>query len=249
MNHSYRKIIAFAFLIALISCKKDFSMEGGTSGKKCVNCTYLPVCDSSVFVYTDSTPTSLDTLTNLMTIYGDTIVNGQNFTEISGFATFNTGLLANCENQDYKLLFPVSALGLDTDSLIAELLTQLPVPIPPNLINFPETIQTSVLKASLPANSSWIDTIYSISIPFIANFTLALDYTIMGNGLQRSIYLENYTDVIHVRSNLVINSNLIILPIDYSIDYYCARDIGLIEVQISEVASVQRVLKLYSYQL
>lgn len=248
MNHSFRKFAAFIFLLVLISCKKDYSLEANPF-KKCVNCTYLPVCDSSVFVYTDSSATSVDTLTNLMTVYGDTTVNGQNFTSVSGFATFNTGLLANCDNQDYKLLFPVSALGLNTDSLVAALLTQIPIPIPPGLINFPETIQTSVLKANLPVNSTWTDTIYSLSLPPLISFSAGLNYTIIGKGLQRNIYQVNYTDVIHVRSELVVNSPLINLPLDYTIDYFFAKDVGIIEVQVTEASVVQRVLKLYSYQL
>jgi len=248
MNHSLRKFATFIFLLVLISCKKDYSLEGN-SHKKCVNCTYLPVCDSSVFVYIDSTASSLDTLTNLMTIYGDTTINGQTFTSVSGFATFNTGLLANCDNQDYKLLFPVAALGLNTDSLIASLLTQIPFPIPPNLINFPETFQTSVLKANLPVNSTWTDNIYSLNFPPLVTFSAGLDYTIIGKGLQRSIYQVNYSDVIHVRSELAVTSTLINVPLDYTIDYFFAKDVGIIEVQVTQASAVQRVLKLYSYQL
>ena len=248
MNHSLRKFGVFILILTLISCKKDYSLEDSPN-KKCVNCIYLPVCDSSVFVYTDSTATSVDTLTNLMSIYGDTIVNGQTFTSVSGFATFNTGLLANCDNQDYKLLFPVAALGLNTDSLIAALLTQIPVPIPPSLINFPETIQTSILKANQPVNATWSDNIYSLSLPPLLTFNVGLDYTIIGKDLQRSIYAVNYSNVIHVRSELVVNSSLINLPLDYTIDYFFAKDVGIIEVHVTEGSVVQRILKLYSYQL
>lgn len=248
MKHFSPSIALFVVVLALISCKKDYSLEGGNF-RNCIDCTYLPVCDSSVFVYTDSTSSSLDTLTNVMSVYEDTTIGGKTFKSVSGFATFNTGLFANCDNQDYRLLFPVSALGIDIDSLITELLTQLPLPIPPNLINFPETIQTSVLKANLPVNAQWTDTIYQVSIPPLITFSAGIAYTIVGKGLQRSIYQNSYNDVIHVKSELLIVSSFINIPLDITIDYFFAKDVGLIEVQLSQASVVQRVLKLYSYQL
>jgi hypothetical protein len=248
MHYASLKLSALLLLVVFFSCKKEYSLEGADN-KNCINCTYLPVCDSSVYVYTDSSATGLDTLTNVMSVFGDTIINGKTFRGVSGFATFNTGLYANCDNQDYRLLFSTAALGLDLDSIVNDLLTQLPFPIPPGLINVPTTIQTSVLKAGLPVNSTWNDTIFSVAIPPLLTFSLGLDYSIVGKGLQRSIYQNNYNDVIHVRSSLALTSSVINIPLDISIDYFFARDVGIIEVQLSEASVVQRVLKLYSYQL
>jgi hypothetical protein len=248
MNKFYQALAGFVFLLVFISCKKEYSQEG-SSNKKCIHCIYLPVCDSSVFVYTDSSSTGLDTLTNVMSVFGDTTINGKTFTAVSGFATFNTGLYANCDNQDYRLLFSTAALGINIDSLINDLLTQLPFPIPPGLVNFPSTIQTSVLKANLAANATWTDTIYQLAIPPLLSFNVGINYTLVAKGLQRSIYQNNFTNVIHVKSELAVVSSLINVPLDLSIDYFFAKDVGLVEVQVSQAAVLQRVLKLYSFQL
>ena len=61
-------ILLFALIATAISCQKELHGDGTTStpttttpppppAKVCVNCEYLPVCDSSVYIYVDSTAT------------------------------------------------------------------------------------------------------------------------------------------------------------------------------------------------
>ncbi|MBA2746349.1 MAG: hypothetical protein H0U44_09005 [Flavisolibacter sp.] len=239
---------AILLTASFFSCKKEYSFEGGNF-KNCISCTYLPVCDSSQYVYVDSTPTSVDTLHNTMYILGDSTINGKLFKKVSGFATFNTGLYANCDNQDYRLLFPLAALGLNLDSIVNDLLQQVPIPIPPGLISVPSTVETSVLKANLPTNSTWTDVIYQVNIPFLFSFSMGLEYTLLEKNVPRTVYQKTYNDVIHVKSVLKINSTQINIPLDFEIDYYFAKDVGIIEVHITEANAVTRVLKLHSYQL
>ncbi len=243
----------FTLLIAILffsSCKKEYSREGG-SFRNCVSCEYLPVCDSSVFVYVDSVDGRIDTLENTMQIFGDTTIAGKKFTSVSGFATFNTGLYANCDGGDYRLLFPLSALGIDVDSIVNDLLQtiQLPIPLPPGLINIPTTVQTSVLKTAVPVGGMWTDTIYNLSLPPFLSLLFGLEYTMIEKNVSRSVFQKTYSNVMHVRSELKLVSTLITLPLDFTIDYYFARDTGIIEVQVSSAGVVERSLRLWSYRI
>jgi hypothetical protein len=251
------KQLTSAFLVLLTSlflatCSKDYSYEGGPGGnRRCVRCEYLPVCDSSLFRYVDSTPTRVDTLENRMAVLGDTLISGKRYTRVSGFATFNTGLLANCDNGDYRLLFPLSALGLNLDSVVRVLLqgVQLPVPIPPSLIRVPQTVETSVLKSDLAVGGTWTDTLYNLSLPPLVTFFAGLRYRIEEKGVQRTVLGQSYPNVIHVRSEAQLVSNVASLPLNFSIDYYFARNVGLVEVQVRQNGQLQRTLLLNSFTL
>ena len=116
-------LLLFTFSVVLLGCKKEYSDEDGAqSALKCVNCSYLPLCDSSQFVYVNATATGTDTTRNTVSILGDTVVNGKKFTRVSSIAAFDQGLLYNCDNQEYKVLVSLAALGVNTDSLKKALL-------------------------------------------------------------------------------------------------------------------------------
>jgi hypothetical protein len=64
-------ILLFALIATAISCQKELHGDGTTTTttttnppvvppKVCVNCEYLPVCDSSVYIYVDSTSSGVD---------------------------------------------------------------------------------------------------------------------------------------------------------------------------------------------
>jgi hypothetical protein len=237
--------------VVFFSCKKEYSNEGGLISKKqCVKCSYLPVCDSSEFVYVDSSINGIDTVTSYVSIKGDTIISGKKFTKVSALSTFENGLLYNCENEDYKFLLSLADLGLNMDSIFKALqTTSLPVPIPPNLLNIPQQFQISLLKASLPVNASWTDTLYSFNIPFIANFFAGIQSKILEKNVQRVVFTKTYSNVIHVQSKLVTASNLITIPRAFSIDIFFAKDVGIIEMQVYNDQVLQLLNRLYSYKL
>lgn len=110
MNFRYL-LTAFGVLAIILSCQKEISFEGEGTTLKCVNCSYLPFCDSSVFVYVNTTANGVDTVTSIPRILGDTTVNGHKFTKISAVSFFNEGLLYNCANEEYKVLFSTNRWG------------------------------------------------------------------------------------------------------------------------------------------
>ncbi|RYE21913.1 MAG: hypothetical protein EOP51_14430, partial [Sphingobacteriales bacterium] len=77
--------------------QKRFSLEGGelpaTANRRCTNCTYLPFCDSSEFVYLLN---GTDSSGGLVWLGNDTLVAGQTWSQVSAVAGFNQGLLFNC---------------------------------------------------------------------------------------------------------------------------------------------------------
>jgi hypothetical protein len=87
-----RSICTVILLVVLASaCKKEYSYEGGNGiSRKCVGCEYLPLCDSSVFVYVDSSNT-IDTLTGIVRVGTDSSIDGKTYSHVTGFAAFPTG--------------------------------------------------------------------------------------------------------------------------------------------------------------
>ena len=238
-------------LVILVGCQKEIDWSEKAANRNCISCEYLPVCDSLLYRYVDSAANRVDTLDNRMAILGDSTIKGKRFYKVSGFATFNTGLYANCDGGDYRLLFPLSALGINVDSLVNDLVQSLglPFPIPPSLLNIPKTVQTSVLKSTLPVNAAWTDTIYNLSVPPLLSLFAGLEYKILEKGIQRKVFQKTYNNVMHVQSNIKLVSPLFNLPLNFTIDYFFAKDVGIVEVQISNAGVVQRTLKLYSYQI
>ena len=249
MRGSLLTLILFALLIS--ACKKEYSYEGGQGTRKCVGCEYLPLCDSSVFVYVDSSNT-IDTLTGIVRVGTDSTIDGKTYSHVTGFAAFPDGLLYNCEGGDYKTILDISSFGINTDSIVQALLAtiQLPFPIPPGTIQVPEQFKTSFLKTTLPLNGSWNDVLYSFGLPPLFNFSASLDYKIIEKNVQRTIFQKTYSNVIHVRGKLNIISTAGNIPApDIVVEYFFAKDVGIIEIQIFESNVVTRDTKLWRYQL
>jgi hypothetical protein len=238
--------IALLFLL-VSSCSKDYSHEGGLS-RKCLGCSYLPVCDSSVFVYVDSSAAGIDTIHNAVRILADTTIDGTQYRQVSGLASF-TGLLTNCDNEQYKLVVNLSALGINLDSIAQVLLQQinLPIPLPP--LNIPSTLKTTVLKANSPVNTAWTDTIFNYGLPPLFSLSMGLDYKMTEVNVSRTVFQKTYTNVIHVNSTLNITSTLGNIPLDYELDFFFAKGVGIIELQIRSNNVLQQSERLYSYVL
>ena len=114
-------LLATILSLFLAGCKKEYSYEGGYINDNCINCAYLPVCDSSQFTYIDSTVAGVDTVRTMMFILGDTLINGNKFSKITPLAAFSQGLLYNCNNQEYKSFFSIAGLGINLDSVVMNL--------------------------------------------------------------------------------------------------------------------------------
>jgi hypothetical protein len=243
------KLVLFVLsLLVLETCSKEYSQEGGKY-RKCVLCSYLPLCDSSRFVFIDSSAASIDTLSGTVSIGSDTVANGIKYTSVSGFAAFSGNLLYNCDQQDYKVLMPLSTFGLNADSIKAAILQAIPLPIPPGMIQVPSVFRTSILKASLAANAMWTDTVFTFALPPLLNFFAGLEYTILEKNSTRRVYQTDYADVIHVQAKLKTVSTLGNLPFAFTIDYYFSRDVGLIEMKVQSNGTLTNDIRLFQYHI
>ncbi|MDB5253139.1 MAG: hypothetical protein JWP27_2308 [Flaviaesturariibacter sp.] len=255
MRRTFLLLFIFTVALAIGSCKKEYSFEGDLEpGKHCIDCAYLPLCDSSTFRYVDSTAAGVDTLDNIVYILSDTTVHGVRYSSVSGFDQLGQGLLYNCANGDYRLLVAVPDMGINIDSIVNDFIqaNPLPIPIPLPTISLPTQFSTRIVKTSLPVNGTWTDTVYSLTIPFLANVFVGIDYTILEKGVTRSVLGKSYGNVIHVQGKVraaVSATGFPIppIPLDFATDYYLAKDVGLVEVDIRQDGIPQLSSKLWSY--
>src|SRR5689334_17586784 len=89
-------VLIFVLITAAISCQKELHGDGTESNtttpppaKACVNCDYLPVCDSSVYVYVDSTASGVDSNTSVVHLLKDTLVSGVKYSGASTLGFFD----------------------------------------------------------------------------------------------------------------------------------------------------------------
>lgn len=243
-------LAAICAVVVMFGCQKEISWEGDAAANvKCVSCTYLPFCDSSVFVYVNTSANGVDTVTSIPRILGDTMVAGKKYTKVSAVSFFQEGLLYNCDNEEYKVLFPLSSLGINLDSALAAILQQLPFPIPPNLVQVPATLNTTILKANAAVGQTWTDTIFNAGQPPLFSLFAGIKYKVIAKGAQRTVLSKNYSNVIHVRGEPVLNSPLGGMPLGQTIDYYFSKDVGFIEIELGDGTTPQLNSKLYTYKL
>ncbi|HEY0750323.1 MAG TPA: hypothetical protein VGD26_04170, partial [Chitinophagaceae bacterium] len=244
-------LLATITILIFAGCKKEYSYEGGYSDAYCINCSYLPVCDSSEFIYVDSTVAGVDTTRTLMFILGDTLINGNKFSKITPLAAYSEGLIYNCDNQEYKTFFTISRLGINIDSIVNELslILPLPVPIPPNLIQIPESALITFLKVNASVNSTWMDTLINVGLPPLLSGYVGLEHKILAKNVTRMVFQNSFGNVIHVQSTLRIVTSLTTIPVDLSIDTYFAKDVGIIEMEVKNAGETQILSKLYEYIL
>ncbi len=243
-------ILAVLFVTVLLSCQKEIHFEGDPS-RRCVGCSYLPLCDSSVFTYVDSANT-IDTLRGTVRIGTDTTIEGLAYSRVTGFAAFPNGLVYNCSGGNYKTLLYLSDFGINADSLETQLLqlVQLPIPLPPGLLNLPSSFRTSFLKTTVPPNGSWVDTIYSLNFPPLLSVFAGLKYTIKEKGVTKTLFQRTYNNVIHVQGETQFTSTLGALPVPgLKLDYYFSENVGIIQTQIRRNDTLTRDTKLYQYRL
>ena len=186
------------------------------------------------------------------TILNDTIVNGVVYTKVAGYATFGQGLYYNCDNGDYKMLFSLKGLGLNLDSLVQALVQtiQLPIPIPPNLIQVPDKFATSILKTNLPVGGTWTDPIYNLSYPPFITIFVGFDYKILEKGVTRTVFNRTYNNVIHVQGKIkTVLPAGITLPLNYVMDYYFSKDVGIIEAEAKNGSSLMLNSRLFDFHL
>jgi len=213
------------------------------AAKVCINCEYLPVCDSSVYVYVDSTASGIDSNRSVVKILKDTLVGGVKYSGVSTLGFFDNGAYYNCDAQEYKVLFKASDLGLNIDSLFGALFQNLP--ITPGTLPKPNTLKATLLKANAAAGTKWKDVLYSVNL-ILVNIEVAMESELVAKFPSRSVLSKSYNDVIQVKSNIRVaagiagNTNVSELVI------YYAKGVGIIEARISDDQGLQLVRKLFS---
>jgi hypothetical protein len=259
-------VMALAALIA--GCAKEYSLEGSgqlpTNGR-CISCTYLPFCDSSEFTYLVN---GTDTLGGAVHLLGDTSIGGQTFNKVGGYAVFNAGLFYNCANQEYRGAFPLAQFGLNADTLralIRPVLDSL-LPLPPGsgspALSIPDPFYTTILKANAPAGTMWLDTLLSVSIPitqgpFTINVRLyaGIEYTYLEKDISRTVPAGSFPFVQHVQGKPKIGiASIFPIPlplpaIDGQVDFYLAKNVGMVELNVSDSTGVRSSAKLLHYRL
>lgn len=248
-------VCALFALLLLWGCQKEVSYEGGVPPtiRKCIDCPYLPICDSSQFVYVNTSARGVDTVRSVVHVLGDTVINGQQYNSVSAFGAFSNGLYYNCPNAEYRAFLQTAGLGINIDSALHALTQQMPN-LPANLIHVPDRYLATILKANANVGDTWTDTVYSVSLPAVASALVAMDYTLQEKGISYTVLGNNYSNVMHVKAVMRLNvSSLIQLPpvpqVNVTTDYYLSKGVGLIEMKVTNNGNTQLLSQLFSYHL
>lgn len=247
-------ILLFALIATAISCQKELHGDGTTTTttttnppvvppKVCVNCEYLPVCDSSVYIYVDSTSSGVDSNKNVVRLLKDTSANGVKYSGVSTLGFFDSGVFYNCDAQEYKVLFNANDLGLNADSLLGILLQGLP--IPPGSLPKPGMSKATLLKAGAAAGTKWKDVLYSVNL-LVLTIEVAMESELVAKSINRSIFSKTYNDVIQVKTNIRVNAGLAGNTTVGELVVYYAKGVGIIEARVSDDQGLQLVRKLFS---
>lgn len=224
----------FLFLISsftfLVSCQKELNFDalGSSSGQGCINCEYMPVCDSSKFSFIDSMALGSPVQRNFVYDVGsDTAVNGVIFKKIIETGT-NTSTYLSCVNNTLVNFIPTpTGIG----GVVINNITQTP------------------LKANEVVNAVWQDEVQA------TGFSVQFRYKMIEKGTTRQVLDSTYRDVIYVRDTAVLIMPLIgELPAMVQKIYY-AKGIGPIETIREQIdplfgtASLISHRKLKSYRI
>lgn len=217
-------------LVAIVSCQKEINFDnaggdgGGTGGtSNCKSCSYLPMCDGSVFSYYDTTLGGSPTVSSdTMQFIKDTTISGRNSQKFitKGYPT--QPYFSNCVNGVSRyIVFDVPVTGGSVSKF-----------------------ELRMLDANLAVNGTWNDTVQN-------GFGQTVIYknVIKEKGVSRTLHSNTFSDVIHVQSDAGVDVPLLGFLVTNRSDYYYAKNVGLIDATIaSEDGSViyeHKVIKSY----
>jgi hypothetical protein len=222
-------LFAFILMGISISCQKELNFDGQPGGtpKVCISCSYLPVCDSSVYTYIDSTAQGIDTNRSVVRLLGDSVVEGLTYNRVSTLGFFGQGVLYNCDAQTYKVYLNLVGLGFDFQDLIDSLAGGLP--IPPGLITPPQQLLTTILKVNESAGATWKDIILKPTIPLI-NLEVAINHTLIRKDFTHQVLGKNYPNTIEIYSVIGLKGSPPIPSAEFlTLRIFYARGVGIVE--------------------
>lgn len=248
----FRLYIALLFSCILIGvsigCQKELNFDGQPGGtpKVCISCNYLPVCDSSVYTYIDSTAQGIDTNRSVVRLIGDSVVEGLTYNRVSTLGFFGQGVLYNCDANTYKVYLNLANLGFDLQDIIDSLAGGLP--IPPGLITPPQQLLVNMLKVNEPAGATWKDIILKPTIPLIS-LEVAINHTLLRKDFTHQVLGKSYPNTIEMYSVIGLKGSPPIPSAEFAtLRIFYARGVGIIEGRLATNGTTTTLRKLSSIQ-
>jgi hypothetical protein len=218
------KLILCLLLSGLFfSCQKEVSLEngsgngGGTGGGgggsntgACKDCIYFPMCDGSWYTYDVLLGTTPQVITDTLRYVKDTTIDNLVFKKMLSVAQ-QTHSYQNCSNGVSRSIQYNAVSGGGTT--LGE-------------------IDITPLKANLPVNGTWADTIMNG-----AGQAVIYNYTLKAKGVSRTVNGKVFPDVIHVYFETGIDLPFIGFFVTNTSDYYYAKGVGFIESVIKDPLS------------
>jgi hypothetical protein len=220
---------AFAAVVLLASCQKDLGINllpnetsvnnNATSTFDCKACEYYPICDSSIYNYSEkggglfTSQTVGKTSSYTLTFLSDSIIGNKTYKKMRaeggqiGFYDCNDGT--------------TTQLVYYTNPITQDLLTA----------------KTTILKANEPVGGMWRDTLV-----ITANQKQFYEYTILEKATSRAVGGILYDDVIKLRKDTYIQSDGVTTPSTNYFELYYARGTGLIETKSISTAGVGSIV-------
>jgi hypothetical protein len=203
------------------SCQKEVSLEnssgngGGTGGGgintgACKDCIYFPMCDGSWYTYDVLLGGTTQVVTDTFRYVKDTTIGNLVFKKMLSAAQ-KTYSYQNCTNG--------ASRSINYNAVSAGGTTVSKIDITP-------------LKANLPVNGTWTDTITNG-----AGQAVLYNYTLKEKGVSRTVNGKVFPDVIHVYFETGIDLPLFGFFVTNTSDYYYAKGVGFIESEIKDALS------------
>ncbi|MCX6317616.1 MAG: hypothetical protein NTW29_10015 [Bacteroidetes bacterium] len=220
--------------LLMISCQKEVDFEntgtgsgsgggGGGGSSVCKACSYIPMCDGTVYSYYDTLLTGTPSITaDTLSYIKDTTFSGRTYRK---FITkgYTTPYYTNCTSGTFRnAVLNVGATG----GTIAKL-------------------ELILLKDDLPVNGTWTDTVTNG-----LGQTVYYKNKIIAKAVSRTLHTNTFPDVIHVQSENGVDLPFVgYMAVGVS-DYYYAKGVGPVEVRVASADGLtvyqHRVIKSYN---
>ncbi len=221
--------------LILAACEKEYSAEngylpgaGGNNGggggggtTGCKSCTYQPWCDGSVYTYIDTSGGTGTPSTSTLDIISDTTIDGKTYAKTLSEGNYS---YHNCTAGVTSLVAFNAVTGGGSTV---------------------ERVNTTILKENSPVGTTWTEI-----NPTAAGVDNVYDYEIIAKGISRTVLGVTYPDVIQVHQVLSVTIPIFGAMDISETDYYFAKNVGLIESEITDALLgtqvLHRVLQSYS---
>jgi hypothetical protein len=211
------------------SCRFKINFIGGPVPFNCKECAYTPMCDGSVYSYSDTSATGAATTTQVSFSQiqsGDTVIDGMIYKRFLVTNGLSPVTYYNCTSGITTMLgFNVSAPSFGG-------------------VTVPKLRQT-ILKANAPVGASWVDS-FDLPTPGVKGI---ITWEVTAKNISHTILGQTYNDVI--KMHMTIGTTIAGTNITEG-DFYYAKLVGLIDnimydaVSVPSVQNFHRILMGYN---